>query len=434
MSEIFFPIIILVVFGVIFWFSKQTKDRQNTAWKEFAQSHGLTFSPAGLFSGAQIGGTYADVDIILHTERRNRNNASKTVTVAEAHFTPGSLPTGLSIIRETLFEKAAKAFGGQDIEVDDPELDALVLIQCPDEDVALELLEPPRVRLLLYQLFQSRSEVALDAFRVRLVIDSVPEHEMTFEAFLDEMVEIVIALEASAEGGEARDELFEDAPRMTAPRPSSISWEPEEDLRDSLISYGPEAEEEVRDSLISYGPEVEEERGQEPLLSSRDEIGVHASKAELILTPEEPEAEEEEELDDAEEPRADAGTLEADEPPSGTAEGPDSTLAALVERLRDRSLDADGRAAILEEARGETVPLEVTVKRVGWSVGFDLPKELEGGRTVEATVADLGEVALRFPDSNNDEVDALGPGAPLSCEARVGGWDDLFERLVFDVR
>ncbi len=88
---------------------------------------------------------------------------------------------------------------------------------------------------------------------------------------------------------------------------------------------------------------------------------------------------------------------------------------------------------MIAERHDEMHDLELVIASVGWSVGFDLEADLQGGRTLEAKIANTEHsVAVRLPEARNDEIDALSSGDGFSCRARLGGWDDLFERLQFD--
>jgi hypothetical protein len=82
---------------------------------------------------------------------------------------------------------------------------------------------------------------------------------------------------------------------------------------------------------------------------------------------------------------------------------------------------------------------DVQVDDVRWTVGLSLADRLQRGRTATGRVVGAAaEIAVRFPDTRNGELDRLGrspaPRDPLTVVARIAGWDPLHQRPVFHAR
>lgn len=119
--------------------------------------------------------------------------------------------------------------------------------------------------------------------------------------------------------------------------------------------------------------------------------------------------------------------------------GNPSALTALLAKVPIAADSAAHREAWLAEHAQTVWCFDVQVNDVRWTVGLSLPDRLQRGRTATGRVVGAGvEIAVRFPDSRNGELDTLGrapaPRAPLTVVARLAAWDPMYRRAVFHAR
>lgn len=119
--------------------------------------------------------------------------------------------------------------------------------------------------------------------------------------------------------------------------------------------------------------------------------------------------------------------------------GDPSALTALLADLRTATEPGPERDALMA-AHAQTVwCFDVQVDDVRWTVGLSLAERLQRGRTATGRVVGAAaEIAVRFPDTRNGELDRLGrspaPRDPLTVVGRIVGWDPLHRRPVFHAR
>jgi hypothetical protein len=110
-----------------------------------------------------------------------------------------------------------------------------------------------------------------------------------------------------------------------------------------------------------------------------------------------------------------------------------SELEAVLRRLAAAPAYGPQRDAILAEVAGHSFPLTMEVDRVEWLSGLDLPAAMQGGRALIGKAQGCEPtLAVRFPAARNAEIEALRRGARLDVQARLAGWDRLFDRPLFD--
>lgn len=182
MSGAFVFILVLVVGGfIVRHLIKKTKRRVGE-WSLAAQSLGLDYVPAGL--PFQTGVIHGDcqgmwVNVTLHSERSGRNSTTYTRYVVQY---PERLPLELRLTRQGFFHGVATLFGVQDIEVGDPEFDALVIIKGDDEEAVREFLTPAR-RAEIAALYARFERVSIDSGQiVSLALGACEDHEALVDA------------------------------------------------------------------------------------------------------------------------------------------------------------------------------------------------------------------------------------------------------------
>ncbi len=123
------------VFGWIF-LSRRARDK---AWRELAESAGLTFEPGGFLGSPRVTGTYRGHTLTLDTFTRGTGK-SRQVYTRIVLFVNNQENAYLALYQEGVFSKIGKFFGMQDIQVGDEDLDRKFIIKSRPENFAASLL------------------------------------------------------------------------------------------------------------------------------------------------------------------------------------------------------------------------------------------------------------------------------------------------------
>lgn len=145
-----FIVFVLIVGGIFFAYSLMQSKQADTAWGEAARNLGLMMQTGGILSKRGMQGRVAGCFVSVSTVTRGSGKSSRTNTRYEVRF-PESLKLGLSIKRQGFLGSLATAFGAQDIHVDDPSFDNLVVIKGHDAGAVRAFLNEDR-RLLMGRL------------------------------------------------------------------------------------------------------------------------------------------------------------------------------------------------------------------------------------------------------------------------------------------
>jgi len=220
MSGAFFFVLFLVVVGFIIHHVVKKTKRRVAEWSLAAQALGLDYIPAGL--PIQTGTIHGEcrgvwISVALHSERSGRNSTTYTRYVAQY---AERLPVELRLTRQGFFHDVASFFGVQDIEVDDPEFDALVIIKGDDEDAVRAFLTPARRREItaLYAWFE---RVSIDSGQIVALALGASDANSELVAGVEALIGASQALAGTAAAGRAQQRV-----RFV------VSEEVEEDLDD----------------------------------------------------------------------------------------------------------------------------------------------------------------------------------------------------------
>lgn len=112
----------------------------------------------------------------------------------------------------------------------------------------------------------------------------------------------------------------------------------------------------------------------------------------------------------------------------------ETSLAAIIEKLSDRSLMSRDREEIIKQHMGTSWEVEVEVDRLDNTWGFDTPDNLRDGKTVEAVGSDGNKYVVRFPKARNAEIGKLKSGDKLKTWGTLAAWDDLFKKITLDAQ
>lgn len=142
-----FFFVILIIGIMVFAFSVMQSKQADTAWEEAARNLGLMMQSSGVMSQRQMQGRVDGCFVSVSTVTRGGGKNSRTYTRYEVRH-PRQLKLGLSIKRQGFLGDIAKAFGSQDIHVDDPAFDSLVIIKGHDVSKVSDFLSEGRRRLI----------------------------------------------------------------------------------------------------------------------------------------------------------------------------------------------------------------------------------------------------------------------------------------------
>ncbi len=148
-DSLFLIIIVVLFFGFLVFalvISQVNQRAQLKAWGELASQTGLELHPgSGWFSRPYVSGRYQGHQVRLDTyvRRHGKNSTTYTRMVVE---TTNPLGVRLGLYRESVFTKIGRAFGVQDIEVYDSELDAYLSIKGEPQDLVRRLMMMTDVR------------------------------------------------------------------------------------------------------------------------------------------------------------------------------------------------------------------------------------------------------------------------------------------------
>lgn len=115
------------------------------------------------------------------------------------------------------------------------------------------------------------------------------------------------------------------------------------------------------------------------------------------------------------------------------ADLPVEDLPSLLDELARPGLDSGRRERLLAASGGREYSVELVVRSVGRTVGFDVPPHLRDGRRVDAELAGSAvRIEARFPPERNNEIDAARPGDALPARVSLAHWDPIFRRARLD--
>lgn len=166
----FIPILIVPLFFAFFigmialgiYQTKKAKER----WQEFARAYGLTCNVGGWASQSHISGWFDGVYVHIGTVTRGSGKNRHTYTQFQAMLASGIMPYGLQVYQETVFSKVGVFFGGQDIQIGDPQLDAAFVFKGNIPNDVHRLVTIPAVKAALLDILARQPGFVLDANRV----------------------------------------------------------------------------------------------------------------------------------------------------------------------------------------------------------------------------------------------------------------------------
>lgn len=211
-SSDFGPIIWFILDGlfiafifVAIYFSRRAREK---AWRELADSTGLTYESGGFLGSSRVTGTYRSHSLTLETFTRGTGK-SRTTYTRIVLFVNNQTGAYLALYEEGFFSKIGKFFGMQDIQIGDEELDQRFIIKSRPESYAAGLL---RVGGLRQRLMEMRPlNIELDGRELHFEQVGVLKNLDYLRSLFDLLSDLAGAIERT--GGEG----YFDAPAGGAP-------------------------------------------------------------------------------------------------------------------------------------------------------------------------------------------------------------------------
>ncbi len=245
--------LVVLALGFVAWaVYDRLRQRRRLDWAQLADNVGFAFFPGNEMHWPLIQGTYHDRDVRLTAEPGDpKLEASETTRVVE--FFDANLPSGLFIARHGMLGALENIFQMEQLEIGEPELDALLLIKGSDADEVYKLFSDTGVRHALESFVETYPSAQITSSSVSVVlphlISGVGEVRKVIEDIqrVIDVLEEAVEISAAEEGAEGRrSSVSTKAPELRyAPTPLSSLYDEDMDLK------GPATEE-------AKGPATEE--------------------------------------------------------------------------------------------------------------------------------------------------------------------------------
>lgn len=134
-----------VLFGALFLGHVRRLRGVAARWEEVARTRGLEALTIPLMTaGWRLSGALDGVPVEVRTEQRGSGKSKRTATVIEVTL-PDRTPADLRLSVEGFGDRLMKALGGQDVQVGDREVDALLRVRGDDPEAIQTFLHRPAV-------------------------------------------------------------------------------------------------------------------------------------------------------------------------------------------------------------------------------------------------------------------------------------------------
>jgi len=198
MPETIVIILLEVLFfvGVIamIYFSRRAREK---AWRELAESTGLTYESGGFFGSSSVTGTYRGHSLTLDTFTRGAGKHRRIYTRIVL-FVNNRDNAYLALYQESVFSKVGKFFGMQDIQVGDEDLDRKFIIKSRPETFAVNLLLTGGLRT---KLLEARSlNIELDGRELHFEQMGVSTNQDYLRSVFDLLSDVAAAIERMGGG------------------------------------------------------------------------------------------------------------------------------------------------------------------------------------------------------------------------------------------
>lgn len=145
--------VVVIVLALTFLYESHYRSKRRTAWSEVATRYGLRFA------ADEIHGTIAPFGIRVWEETRGAGKSRYTVTMWRFSFDgPTTMPHALSITPEGLLQKLGKFVGGEDVQLDLPDVDSRMIVRGEHPEHIRSWAQQPLVARALRNLVRSDAE------------------------------------------------------------------------------------------------------------------------------------------------------------------------------------------------------------------------------------------------------------------------------------
>lgn len=211
---IWIPIaLISVIIGAVAlwtWYRRRTAAR---TWREVADAHGFDFVEPGFLEDFEMSGTYGRRPVRVFTEDRGDDEHTTTYTVYETPL-PDGVPSDLVVENEGAHALFPDMFGGEDLQVGDPEIDAAFLIRSDRVTAVRNFFDTSGVREAFRELADSKGSAEIHEETLRLAEAPRETNRFALESRLDTVVDFSESIETAL--ASPSDESPADAPDAEA--------------------------------------------------------------------------------------------------------------------------------------------------------------------------------------------------------------------------
>lgn len=183
--------LLVIVCAAVFYFISWMDRRREKCWRRVGESRGLRYDDSGSYP--KLGGTINGVTVVAEVIRVQKNYAVRVTARPST-----TLPEGLFIRPEGLFQKVGKALGGEDIQVGDLQLDKRYIFQGQDPIKTRELIKHPAVKDALLSLQKHTDSMRVEQGVVYLREPEQGRSEARLTRYIDQIVAIAAAFDKAA--------------------------------------------------------------------------------------------------------------------------------------------------------------------------------------------------------------------------------------------
>ncbi len=181
---------VLVIFAAItFVYTRKADVAAVKKLDELAKKLGLTFDKGSLKHEPSLKGTYRDVPLVVESVVQGSGASLIYTTTYTASLNGLHIPLDLIAYPEGFLSKLGKAFGGEDIQLDDAELDEAFIIKGTSHHNVRQFFARPNVKACFLQM---ASEEGVFRFENKSLVFELPhrllEEEERLKSHLDKIV------------------------------------------------------------------------------------------------------------------------------------------------------------------------------------------------------------------------------------------------------
>lgn len=153
-------VVVIFTLGIFYLLKSEKAATRNTS--KLAKKLDLAFSPGTLNAEPVLQGTYQGIPIVVQSVVTSVNPVVVYATTYTATLSAHHIPLDLVVYREGFFSKVAKAFGSEDIQLNDPELDNAFIIKGSAHHDTRALFARPNIKNCFLEMARENGKFRLE--------------------------------------------------------------------------------------------------------------------------------------------------------------------------------------------------------------------------------------------------------------------------------